>query len=165
MYNLTTLCCNFSCPKIFSTCFNDFTISHSSLENDRQNELLNWMRKAFTNNPEFVPLVQTKWDSFRMDERNTDKLSSLESFFQHANTNVIEEEMVNNGISAVMSPMHKAVVEEKFGLWCVYRLLGGEAAALNGCDKSSIQIISDSLKNDPELTILKFYSFDISKVS
>jgi ankyrin repeat protein len=61
------------------------------------------------------------------------------------------EEMVDINLSHVMSPMHKAVDDNKFGLWCIYRLLGGEAAALNGHDKSSIQIINDSLKNNTDL--------------
>jgi ankyrin repeat protein len=47
--------------------------------------------------------------------------------------------------------MHKAITKKKFGWWCFYKLLGGDAAALNGHDKSSIQIISEDIQRDSEL--------------
>ena len=163
MYSLTNACFNFSCPNLFANCFNDITTS-KSINSKKQEELEEWMKKALKNNPGFKTVVQGKAESLQKVFQNKQNLTPLETYMKEVFTYTTGEEMVDINLSRVMSTMHKAVDDKKFGLWCVYRLLGGEAAALNGCDKSSIQIISDSLKNDPELTILKFYSFDISKV-
>jgi ankyrin repeat protein len=45
------------------------------------------------------------------------------------------------------SPMHEALKEKKYGLWCFYNILGGLESALNEDGKSTIQILS-SESND-----------------
>jgi ankyrin repeat protein len=145
MYSLT------HCPKIFSHCLNDITSSFEKLDEKEQGMWLKWVRAAVTKTPECYKLVQLKMDIFQKFSINNQDFEELESYLKTFNDNIEEGNREDMNPVATWSPMHTAVIEKKFGLWCFYKLLGGEAAALNGHTKSSIQIISQGIIKDENL--------------
>jgi ankyrin repeat protein len=138
------------CPKIFPHCLNDITSRFAKLDEKEKAKWLKWVRTALTKTPECYKLVQLKMEIFQKFSKNNQDLEELEAFLKNFNTSG-EEGAKENMNTPIWSPMHKAVKEKKFGLWCFYKLLGGEAAALNGHTKSSIQIISQGINKDETL--------------
>ncbi len=95
--------------------------------------------------PQYATLVQPNLEYFKTNSKNHQDLIKLETEITNIN-HATEDENTENPTKIVWSPMHKAVTKKKFGWWCFYKLLEGDAAALNGHDKSSIQIISEDIQ-------------------
>jgi ankyrin repeat protein len=150
LYKITHACFNFSCPKIFSNCLNDILNSYNKLEGYKQGKFLNWIKNAVMKNPEYATLVLPNLEYFKEFAKNQQDFIRLE--YKVSNINLKRNERnTETPTKIVWSPMHDAVKEYKFGWWCFYKLLGGDAAALNGHEKSSIQIISEDMQRDSKL--------------
>ena len=67
----------------------------------------------------------------------------------HFQLKIFENEQGNcDRVWNKLPPMHQAVADKNFGLWCFLNLIGGEAGALNGQSESSIALINfQSIKN------------------
>ncbi len=138
----------FTCPRLYLHFLNDIATSFHEQSQVEQDILLYLVKKDILKGQEYVDCVQSKVDIFKEFSKNRAVLNKLEEMIEECNkccSNKNEE----TAKTILWSPMHKAARKGHYGLWVFFNILGGEAGALNGHSKSSIQVIIDSVQRDP----------------
>ncbi len=138
-----------ACPKTFYWLVLDFVFS---LDKNLGQEVLNVLEKGVTKNvlsrESLKKLFCHHCELFERSEETKNLYSKLEEISKENEHNQEENSKEIPQVVWKLPPMHAVVASNKFGLWCIMYILGGEAGALNGQTKSSINLIIDKSDND-----------------
>ncbi len=149
MYALFKTIC-LACPKVFYWLVIDFVFNYNALGENLRNQVLNKLETEVTKNNSnqefFSNFVSQHYGFF---ERSNETLSLYTKLEEISRENNAEE---TQKVVWELPPMHAAVNSNKFGLWCIMYFLGGEAGALNGQKKSSINLIIEKFKSQSYLS-------------
>jgi ankyrin repeat protein len=139
-YNVMNKYCGFvSCPEMFYNFFKEIAENYRNLNVEKQKEFFNFVKASIEKSQESAKMVKL----FLKNSRNKQNHKVWNNLI---NTSHDFEDKIPKDI---WSPMHKAVEEKKYGLWCLYNIIGGLEVALNGHALSTIQILSNG-KDDKE---------------
>ncbi len=148
MYALLKTIC-LECPKTFYWLVIDFVFNYNELGENLRKQVLHKLEKEVTknvSNQEFsMNFFFQHYDCFERSEETLSLYSKLEEISKENNAEEIQQ------VVWELPPMHAAVENNKLGLWCIMYILGGEAGALNGQKKSSINLIIEKSKIDEEV--------------
>ncbi len=127
-----------SCPKMFYNFFKEIAQNYGNLDLKKQKELFDIVQASIKKSKENAKIVT----QFVKNSRNK---QSNKVWNNLINTLIdIEEKLPEN----VWSPMHEALKQNKYGLWCIFNILGGIGGALNGHAQSTFHIISSERDDD-----------------
>jgi ankyrin repeat protein len=145
----------FSCPKMFYNFFQEVAENYESLNSKKQKELFDIVQARIGNKQESAK-IKNKNIFFDFAKSSIGKshenAKMLKQFVKNSRnkenhkvwndlintSHDIEDKIPKNG----WSPMHEALKQNKYGLWCFFNILGGVAGALNGHSQSTIHILS-----------------------
>jgi hypothetical protein len=129
-----------SCHQMFYNFFKEIAENYGNLDLKKQKELFDIVQASIKKSKENAKMVT----QFVKNSRN--KQSNI-VWNDLTDTSLdIEEKLPDN----VWSPMHEAVKDKKYGLWCFYNILGGVAGALNGHSQSAFQMLTFKISNDDD---------------
>ncbi len=141
-----------ACSKTFYWFVLDFVFS---LDKSLNKKVLDALQKGVTKdvlNPEtFKKLFSHHHEYFEKSEETKSLYSKLEEISKENERNQDKFSKELPQVVWKLPPMHAATYNNKFGLWCFMYILGGEAGALNGQAKSSINLIMEKFKIDKYL--------------
>jgi ankyrin repeat protein len=155
MYSLSNTFC-LTCQKTYFWFLTDFVFTYNNLDETMTNQVMNDIKKEVAKNvayqEAFKNLFCLHYEYFESSEETKSLFSKLEEISKdnEHRTKVIAKETPQ--VVWKLPPMHAAVINNKFGLWCFMYILGGEAGALNGQNKSSINLIIEKFKSDKNLS-------------
>jgi ankyrin repeat protein len=145
LFSFSRLIC-LACSKTFYWFVLDFVFS---LDQNLKKQLLNELEKGVTrkilSQESLKNLFSHHHGLFKRSEETLSLYSKLEKISKENNTEEIPP------VVWKLPPMHVAVHNNKLGLWCIMYILGGEAGALNGQAKSSINLIIEKEKREKHL--------------
>jgi ankyrin repeat protein len=141
-----------ACSKTFYWFVIDFVFT---LDKNLGHQVLNALEKGVIKNvlsqESFKNLFSHHREFFERSEESKNLYSILEEISKENGHNPKEMAKENPQIVWTLPLMHAAVNNNKFGLWSLMYILGCEAGALNGQQKSSINLIIEKSKNDGSL--------------
>ncbi len=144
---LRTVC--LACPKTFYWFLTDFILHYNKLKESLRKQVLNNIKKEVTKNMAYKASIQCVLTRHSEYFERSEETKHLKIKLEE-----ITKENDKKDISQLvwkLPPMHAAVDNNKLGLWSFMYILGGEAGALNGQTKSSINLIMEKYKNDNTL--------------
>ncbi len=149
---LKTFC--LGCPKTFNWFLTDFIFNYNELEETLRKQVLNNIEIEVTKNVAYKASIQQVLTLHCEYLETTEETKSLKIKLEKI-TKQNKSEKIIPQVVWKLPPMHAAVDKEKFGHWCFMYLMGGEAGALNGQPKSSINsIIEKSKQLNPPSSLL-----------
>jgi hypothetical protein len=127
-----------SCPELFYNFFKEIAENYETFNLEKQKELSDFVKASIEKSQESAKMVK----KFLKNTRNKQNHVVWEDYITTLHD--IEDKAPKN----VWSPMHESLKQNKYGLWCIFNILGGIGGALNGHAQSTFHILSSERDDD-----------------